>query len=393
MSVEQNIMSRWRRLGSPLAAMTALQACVALAVFAVPVLAPHLGGGLSPALLGLYGVIVFGLGAVTSLFGGLLCNRIGPIRLAQAVLGCVMLAMLLLAAGQPIGFLLAAILLGLAFGPETPASSAVLAQAAQPQERSLVFSLRQTGNQIGAMAGSLLLPVLAAGDWRHGPWLVASAALLLAIACQPLGRRFAATQARTMRWQEGLALLQQNAGLGRLAAASLGYSAMQMSLNTFLISFLTLELSLDFVAAGILLAVAQGGGLIGRLSWGWMTRYLGGPAAVIAGLGLAMAICAILVGSVMPYLHGSGLFALVFLFGLTASGWNGVFLAEVARHAPPDQVAAATGAVLLASYSGLVLAPLLVGLLASGLGYGAAFIFLGLLCLVGTWPLRKLVWP
>ncbi len=373
--------------------MTALQACVALAVFAVPVLAPHLGGGLSPALLGLYGVIVFGLGAVTSLFGGLLCNRIGPIRLAQAVLGCVMLAMLLLAAGQPIGFLLAAILLGLAFGPETPASSAVLAQAAQPQERSLVFSLRQTGNQIGAMAGSLLLPVLAAGDWRHGPWLVASAALLLAIACQPLGRRFAATQARTMRWQEGLALLQQNAGLGRLAAASLGYSAMQMSLNTFLISFLTLELSLDFVAAGILLAVAQGGGLIGRLSWGWMTRYLGGPAAVIAGLGLAMAICAILVGSVMPYLHGSGLFALVFLFGLTASGWNGVFLAEVARHAPPDQVAAATGAVLLASYSGLVLAPLLVGLLASGLGYGAAFIFLGLLCLVGTWPLRKLVWP
>ncbi len=386
-------MSRWRRLGSPLAAMTALQACVALAVFAVPVLAPQLGGGLSPALLGLYGVIVFGLGAVTSLFGGILCNRIGPIRLAQAVLGFVMLAMLLLAAGQPIGFLLAAILLGLAFGPETPASSAVLAQAAQPQERSLVFSLRQTGNQIGAMTGSLLLPVLAAGDWRHGPWLVAIAAALLAIACQPLARRFSATQARTMRWQEALALLRQNAGLGRLAAASLGYSAMQMSLNTFLISFLTTERSLDLVTAGILLAVAQGGGLLGRLGWGWVTPFLGGPTVVIAGLGLAMALCAILVGVATPYLHGSSLFILVFLFGLTASGWNGVFLAEVAQQAPPDQVAAATGAVLLASYSGLLLAPLLVGLLASGFGYGAAFIALGLLCLTGTWPLRRMVRP
>lgn len=393
MSDQYDSMSRWRRLGLPLAAMTALQASVAFAVFAVPVLAPRLGGGLTPAMLGAYGVIVFGLGAVTALFGGVLANRIGPIRLAQAVLGLLALAMLLLTIGLAIGYLVAAVLLGLAFGPETPASSAVLAQAARPPERSLVFSLRQTGNQIGAMAGSLALPALAVGDWRQGPWLVAALAVALAVACEPMAHRFAATPARPMRWREALALLRQNTGLGRLAAASLGYSAMQMSLNTFLISYLALEQSLDLVNAGILLAVAQGGGLLGRIGWGWLAPFLGGPPRVIAGLGLAMALCAMVIGGATPYLQGTGLVTLIFLFGLTASGWNGVFLAEVAQQAPADQVAAATGAVLLASYSGLVVAPLLVGTLASSLGYGTAFITLGVLCLAGTWPLRRLVWP
>ena len=54
----------------------------------------------------------------------------------------------------------------------------------------------------------------------------------------------------------------------------------------------------------------------------------------------------------------------VFAFGLTASGWNGVFLAEVARLAPQERVAEATGAVLTASYGGLLLGPVLVAAVA-----------------------------
>ena len=58
------------------------------------------------------------------------------------------------------------------------------------------------------------------------------------------------------------------------------------------------------------------------------------------------------------------LLPLAFLFGLTASGWNGIFLAEVARTAPVGRVAEATGSVLVASYAGLLAAPLVISVAA-----------------------------
>jgi len=70
--------------------------------------------------------------------------------------------------------------------------------------------------------------------------------------------------------------------------------------------------------------------------------------------------------------------------GLTASGWNGVLLAEVSRLAPDGRVAEATGAVLMASYTGLLIGPTVVATLAAAgtlsLSYGA----LGLATLAAT---------
>ncbi len=43
------------------------------------------------------------------------------------------------------------------------------------------------------------------------------------------------------------------------------------------------------------------------------------------------------------------------LFGLAALGWNGVYLAEVARLAPPDRIAEAAGGCLVFTYGGVLL--------------------------------------
>ena len=59
--------------------------------------------------------------------------------------------------------------LGLAFGPETPASTALLGKLVTDERRALVFSVRQTGNQIGAVLGSLSLPAIAIWLAPHGP--------------------------------------------------------------------------------------------------------------------------------------------------------------------------------------------------------------------------------
>jgi MFS family permease len=78
------------------------------------------------------------------------------------------------------------------------------------------------------------------------------------------------------------------------------------------------------------------------------------------------------------------LLPLAFIFGVTASGWNGVFLAEVARLAPEGRVAEATGAVLVPGFLGLVLGPLLVAGTASMIGVGTAYAILGAVTLAAT---------
>ena len=107
---------------------------------------------------------------------------------------------------------------------------------------------------------------------------------------------------------------------------------MQISLNAFLVSFCVVELEMTLTAAGAALAMAQTGGLVGRVFWGVVGDRLGHTRLVLGPLGLAMAAAA--VATVATEWTFPALVTLCFFFGLTASGWNGLFLAEVARLAP-----------------------------------------------------------
>jgi len=69
-------------------------------------------------------------------------------------------------------------------------------------------------------------------------------------------------------------------------------------------------------------------------------------ARIVGLIGLGMAVSCL--GTGLLATTGPGWLALpvAIAFGATASGWNGVFLAEVARLAPDGRVAEATGAAL-----------------------------------------------
>lgn len=106
--------------------------------------------------------------------------------------------------------------------------------------------------------------------------------------------------------------------------------------------------------------------------------------SVLIGLGLGMAACAAMFGFWGVMLDKSGQYALAAAFGLTASGWNGVFLAEVARLAPQDRIGETTGAVLTASYAGLLATPLVISAIEAFAGLAGAFIGLAILAFGGT---------
>ena len=61
-------------------------------------------------------------------------------------------------------------------------------------------------------------------------------------------------------------------------------------------------------------------------------------------------------------------FAILFVFGASATGWNGVYLAEVARRAPSGMAGIATGGTLAITFLGVVLGPPVFGALSAAFG-------------------------
>jgi fucose permease len=255
------------------------------------------------------------------------------------------------------------------------------------ERRPLVFSLRQTGNQIGAVCGSLALPAIAiwlAPHWSYAA--VAACAIGGILVFEWLRPRYEglALAPPQLGMRARLALVSSDRRVAALAAASMPFSGMQLALNTFFVTLGVRELGLSHLEAGAALACAQAGGLLGRLGWGFLAMRINSARLVLIGLGLGMAVCAALFGLWGGTLNKSGQYALAAVFGLTASGWNGVFLAEVARLAPQDRIAETTGAVLTASYAGLLITPLLISVIEAFVGLAGAFVGLALLAFGGT---------
>jgi MFS family permease len=379
------------RIVPALIAMSALQALVACALFAPGVMAPRIG--IAPGTLGAYATAACVVAFLFTFAGGALAARYGSFRVASFCAVIVFATMAIAAwAGASPWLAVAGVVLGLAYGPETPTSSAILFRITPPARRPLVFSLRQTGNQSGGIIMSLALPYLAAVDPLHGYLAIMGLAVLALVAFELLRPRYdplVRGVASGIALREALRIVATHAGMRKLAIASLPFSALQIALNVFLVSYGVTRLGLDLVQAGVLLAIAQTGGLVGRLSFGLIaTRFI--PAwTTVVGLGFGMSFCAAVIALAGPGWSWPLLLVVTFLFGVTASGWNGVFLAEVARLAPEGRVGEATGAVLMFGFAGLVIGPLAMAGVAALSSLSVAYGLLGLATLLGTLVLLK----
>src|SRR5262245_10927625 len=146
----------------------------------IPTLAPVLilEAGFTPTFIGaLTANVAFG-SMLFLLAGYPLVRRAGPVRALQLGLLLGIAGTGLLAAPSWLGAILASLLIGLGYGPSTPAGSEILQHHAPARHRTLVFSIKQAGVPLGGVAAGLLLPPLAvAADWR---WtIVVSIALVL----------------------------------------------------------------------------------------------------------------------------------------------------------------------------------------------------------------------
>jgi len=242
-----------------------------------------------------------------------------------------------------------------------------------------VFSLKQTGVPLGgALAGFIAAPLGLMIGWRAAALAVAIASLTLALAVSPLRHRFdtgdnvGETTVRSPL--EGIRLVVRTPALRRLALSSTTFAATQLSMATFLVTFLTERAAMPLVTAGLVMAVAQGCGIAGRILLGWVADRSLRPGRVLALLGISMAAASVTTGLISSAWPLPSIFVVTGILGFTGLSWNGVYLAEVAVIAPPGAAGAATGGALSVTFLGIVLGPALFSAVVSFTGsYALAF--------------------
>ncbi|MBF0391993.1 MAG: MFS transporter [Alphaproteobacteria bacterium] len=371
-----------------LVATTAVQVVLSLACLALPAIAPKVAGalGVPAALVGYWVSLVYGGAMVSTLMGGPMVRRFGATRISQAALTLGALGMVLASVAWLPVLAAAALLTGLGYGLVNPASSLLLARAAGPRNRNLIFSIKQTGVPLGGMLAGLAAPPLAqAFGWQWAPAGVAVLCLALALGLQPWRAAWDADRDPGARFREnplaGLALIWGRPALRFLSLAAFAFAVVQLCLTAFTVTMLVEEAGYGLVAAGAVMSVVQFSGVAGRLLWGLLADRLG-SLAVLALIAVVMAGAAAITAQVAPSWPQGAVVALLFVFGLSAIGWNGVYLAEVARITPLDEVSRATGASLFFTFGGVLVGPSAFALLVGPMGgYGATY---GLLAVVGA---------
>lgn len=342
------------------------QALGTMATSILPAVAPKVVESyhISSSLIG-YQVSLISLAMLFSLvYGGNLAVRWGGCRVSQlglvlCIAGCIV-AML----PHPGFMLLSAIPMGLGYGLVSPATSQVLMRFTPPARRNLIFSVKQTGVPLGGMAAGGLAPAIAV--WVGWQWALAVNAVALAIllVLMQRGRAYWDNDRDPQaQWiadpYGGLAMVWRNRALRYFGVAGAAYVVMQLALLTFTVIFFVEEMKLGLVQAGFVLMASQAGGIAGRLFWGWIADALHDCFKALALLGAVMTVTTLLCLAITPAWPVMFSCVLFFVLGTTASGWNGAFLAEVARLAPAQSVSAATGGSLFLVNIGKFLGPIL----------------------------------
>ena len=372
----------------PLVATFLLQATAAFLTRIVPTIAPAVMpelGWTETAIGYLAAMTTFGSVAFL-LTGNPLIRRTGPIRALQIGLGLGGVGVALLALPFFAAPILASFLIGLGYGPSTPAGSDVLQRYAPVRHRNLIFSIKQAGVPVGGvLAGMALPPIAEAAGWRAT--LVFSAAVVVAtiVLVQPLRPGIDADRSRhqpltprsffgTQNLARPLASLWSAPGLPRLAFAGACFAVGQGCWTAFLVTYLASGLGFSLTAAGLVFAIMMATGVAGRVLLGWVSDRLGSGLLTLRLVAAASAATSLALAATTPAAPFWAVALLAGIGGVTVSSWNGVQIAEVARLAPRHLVGETTAGSTILIFLGYIAGPsAFAALVAATARYDLAF--------------------
>lgn len=343
---------------------TTVQALVTMNVVIPAAIAPEMAErlGVEPALVGVQiGIAYFGAAALSSMSGALV-RRWGALRASQMALILSASGAGLMTASSSGVLALGAIFCGFGYALTNPPASHLLARVTTPRDRNFLFSVKQTSVPLGGVAAGFMAPPAALAWGPQAPLIIGvGAALAAALLMQPLraawdGDRDAGHSLRRNPVGE-MAIMRREPRLRHYGGVAFCFAAMQLCLTTFAVTMLVGDLGFGLIEAGVILAVLQAAGVAGRLWWGWLADYRRDGNAVLLLIAFLSVGFALATAQLTPASPRAWVYALMALFSFAAVGWNGVFMAEIARIAPSDATGTATGAVLVVSFAGILIGP------------------------------------
>ena len=385
-----------------LAEVTGVQTVASLSVLTLATVAPLAAAslGVGAEVVGYQISVIYGAAALVSAFAGLVVRRwgagtVGILAMLLGMVGC-----LGIATGWLWAAALASVLIGIGYGLVNPSSSHLLNRFTPPARRNLVFSLKQTGVPLAGVLAGLLLPGIAEfAGWRGAALAVAGMFALLLVLFAPGRRMWDDDRSPGLpirsNLMEGPRLVWRVPALRGFALMGFCFSAIQLSLMAFTVNMLVHDLDWSIVSAGLAVSAMQAAGAAGRIGWGLLADRLRSGIAVLGTIGGVSAAAALAAASLAPSWPVPAVLAVLMVFGGAAIGWNGVFLAEVARVSPPGTASTATGGALMFTFSGVVVGPSLFAALFNSVGsYGETFALMTVFPLAGAaavlwWSRRK----
>jgi predicted MFS family arabinose efflux permease len=348
------------------AATTVAQVASVMGVAVFPVIAPRLASdvGVEAALIGYQMSLIYGTAMANAPFMSTMVPRWGACRASQMGLAFCVLAMALAMTASVSLLAAASVLLGLATSVMTPASAHLLIRFSPPQRRNLIFSIKQTGVPLGWTLVALAAPAITLTfGWRWSLMTVLATALAVLLLLQRV--RAAWDNDRRphtggpRRSFEGLVVLWRYPVLRWLAMASLFLSFVQLCVGTFAVTMLVEEAGYGLVTAGFVLSLTQAAGVAGRILWGWIADRMADSLGMLEKLSMTMIACCLATAFLSPAWPVPLTVLLFAIFGASAVGWNGLFLAEVARRSPRGLVSIATGGAMVWNFGGILIGPAL----------------------------------
>lgn len=374
-------MSERQAYVSPTILLTITQAALSWAVLASPVLAlqalPDLG--LSPEWIGVQATLMFSAAMATSMLVSPLTASVNSMRLSQVLLLIAAAGAALIGCGSLPLAILGSLLVGAALGPGTAASSHILSNVTPQRLQPTIFSIKQSGVTLGGAIAGLAGPqIMAVWSWQGALFSVAGACVATALLLQPFAARYNRyadpASGRRTEFIGPVRTIVITPALRWMAFGVVTMIVTQYGLITFLTLYLQEDIGLTVGVAGSVFAAAQAAGGAGRIFFGFIAGRFLPPLLVLAGLAALASAAAITTTMFTPDWPLAAIYAVSVIFGASALGWNGVFIAETARLSPPGEVGRIIGAISAIVFAATIAGPGLFTAVLAVATYGAAYL-------------------
>ncbi|MFC6716493.1 MFS transporter [Natrialbaceae archaeon GCM10025810] len=331
-----------------------------------------------------YAAFLLPLGALTDRYGERVTLSLGLVGLSAGTAT--------VAGASTYAALLAAVfLLGSLYGTAMPGTNKAVFDNVEPGTQNLAMGIKQVGVTGGSGLSALLVTGLAGALFWQAGFLVATAlGVIVAVAFY---RVYAGGSDGERAAYPDFRALLTNRPYVVLTVAGLFLGAGLFTTTGYTVLYVEESIGASVAFSGVVLALVQLFGSVGRITTGWLCDALPGEPRIRIGSILlvqtvASAIMFVVVASTTSKLGAVVAFSALGFFVL---GYTGVYYSVMATLVRADEMGGATAGGQLALTSGALVAPPAFGYLADVVGYRSSWLFLALIAAVAAVLLVRVV--